>query len=149
VTRQGQAVEGATVSFMPVNVETGRSAIGVTDAQGRFVVETPIGGQNRAKGAEVGDYVVTVTKLNMVPRSRVISPEEWAKLPEEEREKMISGNTVGQKNKPGEMPGKGAPSSRADPASELPAKYGDVKKSDLLASVKAGAQNEFNFDLVD
>jgi hypothetical protein len=146
VTRQGQPVEGATVSFMPEDAETGRTAIGVTDAQGRFVAETPLGGQNHAKGAAAGNYIVTVSKLNMVPHAKTMSQAEWQKLSPEEQQKRRGGGMV-QKNKPGDTSKENE--GKADPTLELPVKYADAKKSDLRASVKAGAQNDFTFDLVD
>ncbi len=57
VTYNGEAVEGATVSFSPAEAG-GQGAIGKTDAQGSFTVQTQWG----AEGAVPGSYKVSITK---------------------------------------------------------------------------------------
>jgi hypothetical protein len=56
VTLGGQPLEGAAVTFTPV--EGGRPATGATDAQGRFRLSTFDPGD----GAVLGEHVVTVYK---------------------------------------------------------------------------------------
>jgi len=60
VTWNGEAVERATVTLVPENFSgEARSAIGVTDANGVFKVQTMEPGD----GAFPGDYVIKVTKI--------------------------------------------------------------------------------------
>src|SRR5580704_9537536 len=85
VTYNGNAVEGAQVVFSPVN-KNDRSAVGTTDASGRFTVQTPVGGEKMAKGALAGDYSVVVVK-NLSAAAAVDmksgTPEENVKKAEE------------------------------------------------------------------
>src|SRR5690349_20378951 len=54
VTYNGQAVEGATVTFFPVDPNSGKPALGTTDSAGNFTLETAVGGALKpAKGALV------------------------------------------------------------------------------------------------
>jgi len=57
VTYKGSLVAGATVTFSPAS-EKGYAAVGTTDAQGRFTLRSPGGGE----GAVPGSYKVTVFK---------------------------------------------------------------------------------------
>ena len=154
VTYNGQPVAGAQVGFMPVDIATGKPASGVTDVQGRFTMQTFVGGSKFANGALTGDYTVTVDK-KAIPASNVteMSVDEWQKLPEEEKAKRrnsfgpaIDDNSTqaGQTAKDKVLSG-----PRKDPKSELPAKYADVKRSDLKRTVKSGEENDFVLDLKD
>jgi hypothetical protein len=57
VTYNGQGVEGASVTFAPTD-RAGTAAFAITDAEGKFVLNT----FGEADGAAAGDYTVTITK---------------------------------------------------------------------------------------
>jgi hypothetical protein len=59
VTHQQKPVEGATVMFSPVS--EGYAAIGLTDAEGRFSLQT----FDPDDGAVPGEYRITVRKVEM------------------------------------------------------------------------------------
>lgn len=80
VTLDGEPVEGATVTFRPVNPEQGIAASGKTDKDGVYKL-TAVGAGADVKvtpgsGTVPGQYQVTVTK-NVVP-DRPEDYEEWA-----------------------------------------------------------------------
>ena len=58
VKLDGEPVEGATVSYLPV--EGGRPGSGITDAQGRYTIKT----FEDDDGAIVGDHKVSVMKVS-------------------------------------------------------------------------------------
>lgn len=58
VRLDGKPLERATVIFVPVGATKGRGPFGVTDAEGKYSLQTANGGE----GAAAGDYVVIVTK---------------------------------------------------------------------------------------
>ena len=60
VTYNGQAIEGAHVTFSPT-AESGDAAFGDTDAQGKAALRTSWG-----EGVVPGSYKVTVTKMEAV-----------------------------------------------------------------------------------
>lgn len=69
---KGEPVEGALVVFLPKN-ESDESMIGaqaVTDAEGNFQLQTYVGGANLKDGIQPGNYVVTVTKLEVIQDMR-------------------------------------------------------------------------------
>ncbi|GAB6167384.1 hypothetical protein JCM19992_33840 [Thermostilla marina] len=70
VTLDGQPLEGATVLFEPQ--EGGRPATGVTDAQGRFVLQTYEPGD----GVQVGMCAVAVTKEKENPNAPPVEEGE-------------------------------------------------------------------------
>ena len=57
VTYKGQGVEGASVTFAPTD-RKGTAAYAITDAEGKFVLNT-FGDKD---GAAAGEYTVTITK---------------------------------------------------------------------------------------
>lgn len=120
VTHNGQAVDEATVMFLPVDAGTAgtRAAVARTDASGKFVLTTFEGGD----GALPGSYKVAIYKAFQPP------------MPEEE---TAEGG-----------PGGGEPP--APPAQELlPIKYKDPNTSGLTAEVSASGANTFTFELTD
>lgn len=58
VTLDGEAVEGATVSFVPKVAEGGSSATGITDASGKFELSS-----GAESGAAPGEYYISVAKI--------------------------------------------------------------------------------------
>ncbi len=61
VTLDGVPCANVYVTFFPESSETGRPRVGVTDAQGRFQLQTSVGGSTMAAGVVPGDYVITVS----------------------------------------------------------------------------------------
>ena len=118
VTYNGEAVAGAVVSFSPTG-EAKDGAIGTTDAQGKFTLQTQWG----AKGAVPGSYAVSVTKTEGIVTSEADLAEAQIGAPES------------------------APASEA--SSALPAKYGSSGTSGLTAEVSADGENNFTFELTD
>jgi len=157
VTYKGEPVEGAEITFMPLSPESGKPALAVTDAQGRFTLQTSAGGTAKADGALVGEYSVTVVKRLLGPSPVTqMSQSDWKHLPKEEQDKMRAGHSMGPS---ADETASATGDARKDlvtskvvkdeKTSQLPAKYADPNRSDLLASVKAGDPNDFTFDLLD
>lgn len=127
VTFNGSPVEGATVTFVPVDAMTGKTASGDTDAQGNFQLQTFVAATTQAKGALVGDYKVTVTKMADAP-------------PPMAAPKYMEGGTppatsVGMKGGPEQA------------KIVLPANYADAEKSGFTANVKSSGNQPFTFAL--
>jgi hypothetical protein len=119
VTMNGSPVEGATVIFAPAG-QGSRSASGKTDASGKFSLTTLQPGD----GAMPGDYTVMVTKTE-VTESKKVSDDEATEIIRKTGKPPVTSQT---KNL-------------------LPAKYGDIAKSDLKATVKKGQKNDIPLDL--
>lgn len=67
VLLDGQPVEGATVLFSPdAGGPPGLPAAGRTDAKGGFRLNAA-GGARPGSGTKIGDYIVTVTKMDHDP----------------------------------------------------------------------------------
>lgn len=116
VTYNGQAVADATVTF----VGLANSAFGRTDAEGKFQLHTALG-----EKVPVGDYQVTVTKIDAPPPPAAPSnPDQYV------------------------PPDPNAPPPPA-PKDLLPAKYKDPAASTLTAGVKDSGENRFEFTLTD
>lgn len=64
VTLDGQAIEGATVTFVPVQEGTGAAATGLTDAEGKYRLTAVEAGPGAEAGAGTlpGEYYVGVLK---------------------------------------------------------------------------------------
>ena len=75
VTYKGKPVEGATVTLVPSQAE-GRSASGVTNAEGAFEVSTYVSPKLQPVGALPGDYAVTVSKMEVRQVDESLSPQE-------------------------------------------------------------------------
>ncbi|HVX12536.1 MAG TPA: hypothetical protein VHC22_15250 [Pirellulales bacterium] len=128
VTLDGKPLEGATVAFAPTNPD-GKTANGTTDPQGKFSLQTYLGGTTgQAAGAMMGDYVVMVTKYDQVSGNFDAAAQE---------------KVMQEMQKSGRQPG-GATPGQAKLVT--PAKYANPKDSDLKATVKA-SDNQFTFDL--
>lgn len=96
----------------------GRAASALTDGQGRFILNTT----NTIQGVMPGNYAVGIAKETV----------QGAMTPEESQ-------AYYEKNKQPPPPPK--------VTNELPEKYKDPSASGLKAEVKAGADNDFKFDL--
>jgi len=123
VTLNGSPVGGASVGFSPVDRTVGLSAGGKTDAEGRYRLTAVGGGKERA-GTAVGEYAVSITKIEIVP------PDEPQPPPP-----VWWNPSLGPKPVP----------IRA----LIPEAYGDPATAGLRVSVKAGRNTgpEFSFDL--
>jgi hypothetical protein len=125
ITSKGSPVEGAAVTFSPAQ-QSGpaqmRAASGMTDKDGKFVLTT----LKSQDGAFPGDYRVAVTKIET--KILMTSEEFYAK-----------GKDVYGKD------GRPKPVKMSESKSLLPEKYGDPVKSGLMATVKQGDKNSFNF----
>lgn len=131
VTYKGQAIEGAVVGFIPLDKETGKPANAVTDAQGKFTLQTYLAGTTQAKGALPGDYMVTVAKI-----------AASGPAPEYNNFAGPSGPVLGETTS---SDGKAADLTKM----ELPAKFGDPEQSGLKATVKSSGNEPFSFALTD
>jgi hypothetical protein len=125
VTRKGSPVEGVAVTFVPEG--SSPSAVGVTDASGKYMLTT------RAKddGATAGKYKVTFAKYEGKPSTG--STEVHADYD-------ISN----------EYPAGYNPDAQVDTPSKnlLPVKYALPESSGYTADVVEG-ENTFDFDLKD
>jgi hypothetical protein len=146
VTYNGQALAGAAVAFNPQEPE-GKTAGGMTDAQGEYTLTTMETPSKIADGALPGTYKVTIVKMKKSPdeefRDRVnaMTPEEIQKLSPEEQRKM------------GQMAGSTDPNQQSQQAgaaeSAIPVKYNTTQESGLTATVKAGQTEPIDFTLTD
>jgi len=108
----GKPIEKATVVFMPVD-QSGTSANGFTDAQGRFTLTT-----GNVEGAKKGKYKVTITKI------KDLGDKPMDPTSAEAKKAMMKG--VGKAGGGGGaviMPGKPGPQKGAG-ESELAGEYG-------------------------
>lgn len=142
VTYAGAALEGATVTFVNADPD-GRSASGVTDAQGKFKLITLVTPGRQQDGAVAGDYVATVVKTEGTQAESMqgIDAEKLkGKSPEEMR--MMRG--------PPKQPDMSS-TTKAEPPkpkSLVPEKYSSPKDSDLKVTVSA-TNHEFTLELKD
>jgi len=126
VTLDGNPVEGATVSFAPQATE-GRTAVGVTDSQGKFKLNTAGAGA----GAMPGKYNVAISKTTGgAVAAAPTSQEEGMQRAEEQ---MAGGGFL--------------PKGPVEVKDELPPIYKDPKTSGLTADVGASGTNDFAFPL--
>jgi len=63
VTFDGEPLEGAAITFTPRG--EGHPAFGITDANGRYTLQTMLG--NPDAGTTPGDYEVAITKFEATP----------------------------------------------------------------------------------
>ncbi|MCE9527117.1 MAG: carboxypeptidase-like regulatory domain-containing protein [Planctomycetales bacterium] len=139
VTYKGQPVEGATVNF---NYDNGNSAVGSTDATGKFQLFS----LSASGGAAAGKGVMTVTKISggSVPAPMLTSPNKGDlknTSPAELKKQMAELRTKTQG-----APGQG---TSAPPKNELPAKYADVTTSGLSFEILPKNNNDFTVVLKD
>lgn len=131
VTLDGKPVEGATVNFSP-QATTGKVAVGLTDAAGKFTLNTP----ELGLGAMGGIYDVTVTKSQLGAGSGEVWQDPrgmGGELTEEQKKEVMNMANRGKK-----------PANLED---AVPAKYGNAKSSGLKANVTKGQANDFTFEL--
>ena len=120
VTLNGEAVEGATVTF--TGEGSPRPATGTTDAQGKFSLTS----FEPDDGAAPGDYAITITKY--ADTAGGANPDEV------------------DTTSPDAMYGDGGPDA-GGPKNALPAKYEVMTNTPLKETVTAGEDNNFTFNL--
>ena len=126
VTLNGAPVEGVAVSFVPDG--SGQSAVGVTDASGKYALTT----RKKDDGATVGRYKVSFAKYEGQPPAAAGST------------KVHADYDVSNEYPPGYNPD--AVPEAAPAKNLLPPKYSDPNSSGFTAEVgKSG--NTYDFDL--
>jgi hypothetical protein len=130
VTLDGQPVEGATVTFTPASETAGtdRSAVGLTDASGKYSLNATGGGE----GAVPGTYSVTITKVEGHEAEAPAASQEEAM--KKMQEQAAQGGSAALMPKPTVM------------KHLLPEKYSAPGTSGFKAEVKSGS-NVFDFPL--
>jgi len=101
VTLDDVPVEGATVFFNPATSGSGgknggsggKTAVGETDAEGRFSMQTNIQGGEYGPGVVAGNYQVTVEKLEGKARKSMLTPPKDL-LPRRYRDRQTSELTA-------------------------------------------------------
>lgn len=126
VTLGGTPVEGASVTFhSPAGQDADRpSAVGQTDAEGRFDLTTFV----PQDGAVPGEYGVTITKYDVA-----VAAPAGGENPSEESADYV--------------PPTPAQLEASTPKNQLPEKYAQAATTDQKAHVKAEGENEFTFAL--
>lgn len=121
LTLDGKPVEGATVTFVPVKEGQGASAVGVTDASGKFTLTVAATGRARTSpgaGTLPGEYFVGVVKTT-------------SEVPASEEEEEASGKAAST------SPGT-SPSAEPKLVHVVPPKYNNPRTSGLRVTVKEG-----------
>ncbi len=106
VTLDGAPLADAMVNFTPAVEGKGTPSYAKTDAAGKYQLQTLLG--NADAGTTPGDYIVTVSKIELKETGKTIENSDGTKSPEKESEEL------------------------------LPKKYTDAKTSDLKATVAPG-----------
>lgn len=73
IEMDGQPVAAALVVFNPSSSDASKKVVASqaeTDDDGNFIMKTHIGGEDYKQGMQPGDYVVTVTKMEVVQDMR-------------------------------------------------------------------------------
>lgn len=117
VTYNNKPVEGATVMFRNTSNKSAKVATGLTDAQGKFTLNT----YGDADGAAAGDYEVAVSKFSGG----------------ETKTGQVSMEDAIDQNK----------SSAPKAKSEIPLKYADSTQSGLRFTVSESGTNDFKIEL--
>ncbi len=140
VTYKGQPVEGAIVTFNPTDSKNGKTAIGKTDATGKYRLMT----FQQDDGAVEGSYKVTVSKIDA---SKLNTKEDVGASEEDPGAAYAAAEAAGEDVMgSGEGGQKGASSKTKD---LLPTRYKDPEASGLIANVSADGPNTFDFVLED
>jgi len=132
VLYHGKPLAGATVTFSPTaKADPGQRvmvAVGTTDDQGHFTLQTRLAGKDTRPGSAPGDYRVLISKF--VPPEDM-SEAEYKKLIEEQHEAKLQGQAVGP------------PQEKVE---SLP-DYASAKESKLEATVPPEGKTDFLFEL--
>lgn len=127
ITMSGAPVAGATVTFapkLPIEKPPQPVAIGITDAEGAYTLQT----FNPGDGAVEGNYIVLVTKATAAPAATIGGHDPNKVFDAAAAHAQATAAMSGQ-------------------AGGLPVKYSSPTQSDLKAKVESGGKNDFPFDL--
>ena len=124
VTRDGHAIAAATVTFH--SLDGSRSAVGITDDQGRYTLTTFVPDD----GAVLGRYAVAIAQYD-IPRGVSGRDGSIADTGEQDVDEPEAG-----------LAGRG---ESAGPRNLLPEKYADANSSGLSATVAESGNNQFDF----
>jgi hypothetical protein len=80
VTLDSKPLEGATVNFSPAVEGKGDASFGKTDAEGRYKLQTVRGKADA--GTTPGEYIVTVSKTEMIETGKMLPTPEGKQVPE-------------------------------------------------------------------
>lgn len=127
IKHNGQAVEGASVTFHTKASGAARSASGVTNASGEFALST----FGTDDGAIPGEYAVTISKSDGEAGS-VVDIGDGENMGEDYAAMMDNAATAAAKN---------------EINTTLPKKYATTDKSGLNRTVGESGSNHFEFDL--
>lgn len=124
---QGQPVQGATVTFVARDESRGKefTAVGFTDARGRFELKT----------FRPGDGAIAGSHRVMIEKHALVTGQSENEKPPASREEYAAQQA--------------AAGGRPRIVRELPAKYGSFDTSGLTAEVTEKGPNEFVFQLED
>jgi hypothetical protein len=111
-------VGGGTISFVPIDADSGKGAGGKIDAQGNYVMTT----YREGDGAPAGKYRVLIRQFVVV-----------------EPENVPDGQTAGEG-------GVVMPRTQVSEEQRIPEAYANPQQSDLTVEVES-SQNDFDFDL--
>jgi hypothetical protein len=133
VTKTGQPVAGATVTFVPQSAD-GRAASGMTDASGVYKLTTFESGD----GALPGSYKVSITKFPAAETSGLTAPAENPSSAD------IDAIYKAMEAK-GEYTSGGKQPVAEAPKNELNDKFANPETSGLTAEVKSDGANNYDF----
>ena len=123
ITLDGAPLEGATVLFSPKSTG-GLGAAGKTQADGSFTLNAQ--GAQPGAGTTIGDYAVTVSKIEMPEFVEIDEDDPRYGTPEQDRIQQEASN--------------------AKPKVIVPEKYNNSETSPFTAQIVSG-KNEFTFDV--
>jgi hypothetical protein len=134
ITFNGQPVDGATVTFQPINPDSGGAAAGTTDANGVFTLTS---GQATRGGTGVlpGEYRVLVSKRPPPPPDPIQEAFDRGEIDYDELQRRRAAVSL----RP----------ATTGPTNLLPERYSRPSTTDLRATVVRGNNSPFNFDLTD
>lgn len=145
VIYNGAPLGGATVTFVNVDPD-GRSATGITEADGKFKLTTLVTPGRNQNGAVEGEYVATVFKTGANTMVGATQPglksEDMKNMSPEEMQKFAGRERQAPPNKGRDM------AEPEKPKSLVPEKYNDQKTSGLSCTVSE-ANHDFTLELKD
>jgi hypothetical protein len=130
VKLDGEPIEGATVTFM--SEDGAKVSVGVTDAAGKFVLNT-----GDKPGAAAGTYKVTIVKTPKIAGAESMAPGNAEYLKQMKDQSKDAAKAAAKSGVfVGKYPGSGGGTSSGPLVkSELPAIYGTPNASPLSAKI--------------
>lgn len=142
VTYNGTPLANAQVAFIPKGGGEAKNANGLTDAEGKFTLQTFIGGSTQASGAIPGDYIVTVSKYEALPFN-----ESFASQGMDPVKSSLQQPTGNSEREPG-GPSMGSP-EMTPPKLLVPEKFASPNESPFSVTVKASGNEPVTLQLAD